>query len=133
MRITIACPAALIEDANNLAMALAFGPADALTFREPSWQDADGSLYSAASLEATDDWVAGAQTTLNRPEWDTDYTVNMAGAERAQDALYFWVPDEDGQEPPLASPGALVAIGAVDGLAALDAMGLSRVPEDEAV
>lgn len=132
MRITIACPAALIADANNLAMALAFGPADALTFREPSWQDAEGNLYSAASLEATDEWVAEAQDTLSRPEWDTDYTVNMAGAQRAQDALVFWVPSEETPEPPTASPDALVAIGGVDGLAALDAMGLSRVPEDDA-
>jgi len=121
MRLTIACPEALIADANDLAMVLAFGPADERTYTNPSWQDAGGNLYAAASFEARDEWVIGAQTSLERPEWDTDNHVNMAGAERAQAALVFSL------EPVTATPDKLTAIGGMDGLAALAAMGLTRV------
>ena len=40
MRLTIACPATLRSDANNFAMALGSGPAEALTYGELNWRDA---------------------------------------------------------------------------------------------
>ena len=40
MRLTIACPHALRDDANNLAMVLGYGPADAETYGELNWRDA---------------------------------------------------------------------------------------------
>ena len=40
MRVTIACPAALRSDANNLAMVLGYGPSDAKTYVALNWQDA---------------------------------------------------------------------------------------------
>ena len=42
MRLTIACPNALRDDANQLAMVLGYGPADAETYGELNWQDAGG-------------------------------------------------------------------------------------------
>ena len=42
MRITIPCPATLRSDANNFAMALGSGPAEALTYGSLNWQDAGG-------------------------------------------------------------------------------------------
>ena len=39
MRITIACPEALRDDANQLAMVLGYGPDDAETYGELNWQD----------------------------------------------------------------------------------------------
>ena len=129
MRITLSCPEALRPDANNLAMVLAFGPPDALTYGALNWQDADGNLYAAASFLARPEWITAAQSTLQRPEWDTQpYTISMAAANRAQDALVFW----SGEGPiPQAAPGALTAVAGMEGLDALAAMGLARV-EDEA-
>ena len=42
MRITIACPATLRSDANNLAMVLGYRPDDAETYVALNWQDAGG-------------------------------------------------------------------------------------------
>lgn len=132
-RVTISCHEAHIDDANNLAMALGFGPADGETFKTASWQDASGNIYAAASLPVLPDWITSAQSTLERPEWDAEpYTINMTGAERAQAVLVFWTP-ADGGTAPQASPDALTAIGGMDGLDALAAMGLERVPSEEPV
>jgi hypothetical protein len=130
MRITAACPEALISDSNNLAMCLAFGPDDGRTYGPVAWQDASGSLYSAASWEAREEWVQAAQQPLVRPEWDTEpYKVNMAGAKRAQAALIFW--SSDSEEPaPKANLSQLVAIGGLEGIEALQAMGLTLVEND---
>lgn len=131
MRLTILCPAAHIPDANHLAMVLGYGPADALTYGEPTWQDAGGNLYAAASFEAPPEWITAAQSPLSRPAWDAEpYTVNMAGAERAQAALVFFVSDGE-TPPPQASTDALTAIGGMDGTDALAAMGLARVDAEQ--
>ena len=121
MRITCSCPEALISDANNLAMALGFSEADGQTYRGLNWQDADGNLYAAASFDARDEWVVFAQAPLVRPAWDTAEVIDMVAAERAQAALVF------STEAILASPAALTAIGGLDGVAALVAMGLTTV------
>ncbi len=119
MRITAAAPEALVSDANNLAMCLAFGPADGETYTGLNWQDADGNLYAAASWEARDEWVIAASQPLARPSWDVDGIIDMVAAGRAQAAMVFSL------EPTLADPLHLVAIGGLDGLEALTAMGLT--------
>ena len=72
MRLTIACPEALRDDANQIAMVLGFGPDDALTYGGLNWQDADGNLYAVASLPVSDAFTTTAQSPLQRPAWDTD-------------------------------------------------------------
>lgn len=129
MRITAAAPEAMIADCNQLAMCLAYGPADGLTYVGLNWEDADGNLYAAASWEARPEWVSGAMQPLVRPEWDTDEIIDMDAATRAQAALVFWMPSEDTPDPILATPTALTAIGGMDGVPALGAMGLSQVPQ----
>ena len=42
MRLTIACPDAVRDDANNLAMVLGYRPDDAETYVGLNWQDAGG-------------------------------------------------------------------------------------------
>jgi len=121
MRLTIACPDALRDDANDLAMVLGYGPADALTYGSLGWQDADGNLYACASLPVSDTFTTTAQATLERPAWDTDNTISMAGANRAQAALVFSL------EPVLALPDKLTACAGDDALAMLAAMGLTRI------
>lgn len=125
MRITVACPETLRDDANNLAMVLAFGPADALTYGGLNWQDAQGNLYASASFEARPEWVAGAQSPLQRPEWDSKpYVISMAAANRAQAALVFWAGEGS---IPQAVADKLTAIGGMEGPVALVAMGLVMV------
>ena len=120
IRITAACPVTMIDDANQLAMCLAFGPADGETYAGANWQDAQGNLYACASWEVRPEWVMVAQSPLSRPEWDVEpYQVNMAGASRAQEALVF------SPEPIAADPSRLTAIGGMNGVEALAAMGLT--------
>jgi len=121
MRLTIACPDALRDDANNLAMVLGYGPSDAETYGELNWQDAGGNLYACASLTVSDTFTTAAQSGLQRPSWDTDSHVNMAGANRAQAALVFSL------TPVTAIPDKLTACVGDDALATLAAMGLTQV------
>jgi hypothetical protein len=126
-RVTAACPLALIADGNALAMCLAYGPADGDTFRvPPPWQDAAGHLYSAASWEASETWLASLSAPVTRPAWDVDELIDMDAATRAQAALILTA------EALAADPARIVAIVGMDGPAALAAMGLVPVPMDEA-
>jgi len=120
VRLTIACPDALRDDANNLAMVLGYGPDDALTYGGLNWQDAGGNLYACASLTVSDTFTTTAQSGLQRPSWDIDNTVNMAGANRAQAALVFSL------TPVTAMPDKLTACVGHDALATLAAMGLTH-------
>ena len=124
MRLTIACPDALRDDANNLAMVLGFGPDDARTYLALNWQDVDGNLYACASLPVGAAFTTVAQTALQRPAWDTGDHISMAGANRAQEALVFSL------EPALAMPDKLTACAGDDARATLAAMGLTQVEVD---
>jgi len=124
MRLTIACPEALRDDANQLAMVLGYGPSDAETYGELNWQDAGGNLYACASLTVSDAFTTTAQSGLQRPAWDTDSHVNMAGAGRAQAALVFSL------TPVTAMPDKLTACAGDDALATLAAMGIVPVEVD---
>ena len=124
MRLTIACPDALRDDANNLAMVLGYGPDDAETYGELNWQDVNGNLYACASLTVSDTFTTAAQSGLQRPAWDTDSHVNMAAANRAQAALVFSL------EAVEVAPDKLTACAGDDALATLAAMGLTRVEVD---
>jgi len=124
MRLSIACPAALRSDANNLAMVLGYGPADAETYVALNWQDAGGNLYAVASLPVSDTFTTAAQVALQRPAWDTDNIISMAAANRAQAALVFSL------EPVAAMPDKLTACAGYNALATLAAMGLTQVEVD---
>ena len=120
MRITIACPDTLRDDANNLAMVLGYGPDDAETYVALNWLDTAGNLYACASLIVSDAFTTAAQSGLQRPAWDTDSHVNMAAADRAQAALVFSL------TPVTAIPDKLTACAGDDALATLAAMGLTH-------
>jgi len=121
MRLTIACPDALRDDANNLAMILGYRPDDAETYVGLNWQDAGGNLYACASLPVSDTFTSAAQSPLQRPAWDTDSHVNMDAARRAQAALVFSL------EAVEVAPDKLTACAGDDALATLAAMGLTQV------
>jgi len=124
MRLTIACPEALRDDANQLAMVLGYGPDDAETYVALNWHDVGGNLYACASLIVSDTFTTAAQSGLQRPAWDTDNIIDMAGANRAQAALAFSL------TPVTAMPDKLTACAGDDALAVLAAMGLTQVEVD---
>lgn len=130
MRLTIACPAAHIADANQLAMVLGYSEADQDTYRDPQWQDAQGNLYSLASLPVGDTFVSTATGPLTRPEWDAEEIIDMGAAERAQALIVLWVPTEEDPDAPLASPNVITAVSGEDGVSMITAMGLVVVPQD---
>ena len=125
MRITVSCPQALIPQANKLAMCVAFSEADSRTFGIPNWQDANGNLYAAASFVARPEWIDAAQSPLVRPDWDTGEIIDMDAAAEAQAALVY------STEAIAASPNALTAIGGMEGIEALAAMGLEPIEMDD--
>ena len=87
MRLTIACPEALRDDANNLAMVLGYRPDDAETYVGLNWQDAAGNLYACASLIVSDTFTTTAQSGLQRPSWDVDNIIEMGcGTARSSSA-----------------------------------------------
>ena len=116
-------------DANHLGGALGRFPQDATTYGEPIWQDAQGRLYSCASLDVSDEWLAAGTAPLQRPAWDTAQTLDMAAAARAQAALVLWSPG--GMPAPEASPDALTVIVGVPGAEAVALMGLKQVSDEE--
>ena len=121
MRLTIACPEALRDDANQLAMVLGYGPDDALTYGGLNWQDAGGKLYACASLIVSDAFTTTAQSGLQRPSWDTDNIIDMDAARLAQAALVFSL------EAVEVAPDKLTACAGDNALAVLAAMGLAQV------
>lgn len=121
-RITIACPAALTSDANQLAAALGQSMADAETYGPPGWQDNTGNLYAAASLDVSEAWLEAAQQPLARPAWDTEEQIDMTAAARAQAAVVLL------SEPAPATPDALTALVWPNGLEALALMGVAPIP-----
>ena len=121
MRITITCPEALRDDANQIAMVLGYGPSDAETYGSLNWLDTAGNLYACASLIVSDTFVSMAQSTLSSPAWDVDNIIDMDAARRAQAALVFSL------TPVTAMPDKLTACVGDDALATLAAMGLTQV------
>jgi hypothetical protein len=121
MRLTIACPDALRDDANQLAMVLGFGPDDVQTYVAMNWHDAGGNLYTCASLPVSDTFTTTAQSPLQRPAWDVDNIIDMTAANRAQAALVF------SPTPVTAMPDKLTACAGDDALTVLAAMGLTQV------
>ena len=124
MRLTIACPEALRDDANNLAMVLGYGPDDAETYGKLNWHDVDGNLYACASLTVSDTFVSTAQSTLSRPAWDFYNIIDIDAARRAQAVLVVSL------TPVTAMPDKLTACVGDDARATLAAMGLTQVEVD---
>ena len=131
MRLTIACPQAHIDIANHYAMVLGYSEADGLTYRNPSWQDAQGNLYALASLPVGDSFVSTSTSPLQRPAWDVDQIIDMTKAGQAQALVILWMPNEDSTVPPLATTNRITAILGMEGADAMAAMGLTAINSEE--
>lgn len=124
MRITIACPVALMDDANQLAAVIGESMADAQTFQGDGWQDGEGNRYSSASAEVFDAWLTVADEPLTRPAWDTDNQIDMVAAERAQAAVVVLI------EPELATNTNITLLEWPSATEALALMGIVPVTEE---
>lgn len=111
IRVTIACPEALIGDANQLALCLGYGPEDGQTYGAALWQDDAGNRYALASAVVGDGFVALATGPLPAPRWGAD---PAAGA-RAQAALTPGLP---------AAPDRIATIIGDDPQVAVQALGV---------
>ena len=129
MFLPTAASVTITSDANQWAMCLGESAADGLTWANPMHQDAAGNLYVVRSLWVTPEWINAAQQTPQRPVWDTENSVNMAGARRAFDALTLWTTDSE-TAPPQAQPGRIVALQGLDIDAAITALGLTLISEE---
>ena len=133
MRVTIACPEALIADANQLALCLGLGSEDAQTYGAAIWQDVAGNRYALASAVVGHRFVAVAAAALPEPPWGAD----MPAARRAQAALRVIAPTADPEAPtpdPRATPDSIVAVIEEDAAAAVSLMAVvmmayDRLPE----
>ena len=131
MRLTIATPAAHVDIANHYAMALGYSAADGETYRNPSWQDADGNLYAVASLPIGVNFISAATTALHRPAWDGEGIIDMTKAAKAQARVVLWVPNEENTLPPKATTNRITAILGMEGADAMAAMGLTAINNEE--
>lgn len=115
MRVTIACPTAMIGDANQLALCLGQGVEDGETYGAAIWADAAGRLYAVASVVVSEDFPLAAMAPLVAPVWGAD----VIAARRAQAAIAIGAS---------AAPGRIAAIFGDDAQEALAQLGL--VPSD---
>ena len=120
---TIAAPAAQIQDANQLALALGESAADDRTFTTASYQDAAGNLYAVCSTVAKPIFAQLAGQPLKAP--DHAPGMDIAAATRAQGMLQI----NNG----IASPDVIAVILGDRKESAQDhinALGLTRVEQD---
>jgi hypothetical protein len=122
MRLTFICPTDFIDDANQLAMALAFSLADGMTYRNPpQLQDANGTLYAAASSLVSPTFVGNATSPLVRPAWDVKGLIDMDAAARVQALVRLWNGIGD---VPIATPDVLTVLPGDNAVALVQAAGL---------
>ena len=151
--LTVACPELDRDDATHMGVLHGWvagsSPAAWQGAFSPQMQDADGNLYrffshAAVSQETIDLLLAALEMAdlqrppMDVPDEDGNYTINLAGANRAHDKLRgnVWMPatpDPETSEMP-ANPvpqidgTKIVAVVGMKGTDALAAMGLTPLP-----
>lgn len=121
MRVTICVPAAMIADANQLALCLGQSAADDQTFGAATWEDAAGNLYAVASTLARGTFATAAASPLSAPAFAPSVDLDAAG--RAQAALVIYDP----AAPVQAAPSRILAVIRDNAAEALALAGVSAV------
>jgi hypothetical protein len=138
LRVTVACPEAMIANGNQFALAIGENINDDRTFGPARYEDASGNLYSVASTVAVEHFpaIAGmsladlvaSRSWLNDEEGNS--LVDLSAAQAAQAALVVWAPstDEEGNQTlgPTANPTSLTAVVHPDPAQAVEWLGLSK-------
>jgi len=115
IRITIACPETMLDDANQFALCVGNTAADIETFRTALWEDETGKRYALASLLASPVFPKLASSKLSAPEHAPDVDLNAAA--RAQSCLCIWTPESEDTVPTVGNGKIVAIIGLEAGLA----------------
>ena len=84
-KVTIAAPEHIIQDANQLSLALGESSADDRTFTSASYQDEQGNLYAVASTVVKPIFAGMAGQPLKAPSHSLD--MDLSAATLAQSML----------------------------------------------
>ena len=124
--VTIAVPAPLISDANQLALCLGESASDDQTFTAANWQDAGGNLYAVCSTVAKPVFVELASQPLQAPEHAPD--ADLDAASRAQALLSI-------NDKPAGPDRISVILGdrLESAMAHIEALGLTVVESEEPI
>lgn len=125
----ICCPQGLFGIANQFAMVIGEGPAEALTWRSAPFIK-DGTRYGTYNLTLRDSMLHRATQPLVRPEWDTGEIIDMDAASECQARIDFVnvAALQEGDPFPQPAPDRiLVLINHGDINAAVQAWGLELV------
>ena len=130
-QITMIVPAAHRADATALVMTMGASAADWQgAFANLGWQASDGAQFALACWDARDGWLADAQATPVRPDWDGEpFAVNLAGAVRARALLEVHEPGEGVSVSQASGETILVLVGNPEALVA--AARLVRIVEGD--
>ena len=113
MRLTIICPAALCDSANQLALVLGQSTADAQTFDLAGGSGIGGGTLALASISDGATWLAAMAALPYRPDWDVSGAIDMSAAEAARQCLQDW----SGTGPLPSTEDAILLVTQVDSLA----------------
>lgn len=134
IRLTVACYIDDLDDARNLAVCLGwlngYSPAEWWGTFSAKYLDAQGREWRVLSLEVAPEFLESAVISepVSRPTEDTENSINMDAALRAQAKLSFWKPTDPIQPVPTADPSIVVAIAGISGPEALSQAGLTSPP-----
>ena len=123
-KVTIAAPEHIIQDANQLSLALGESSADDKTFTTASYQDTEGNLYAVASTVVKLVFAEMAGQPLKAPRHSPD--MDLESATLAQSMLQI----NNG----IATPDVIaVILGGNNEIAQehIKALGLVRMPQTE--
>jgi hypothetical protein len=132
-RISVACPESLMTAANHLAVAVGEMAGDFYTFTNANHQDANGNRYAVMSTVVTELFFVYSGSQLTERDFAPDgWSFKLAS--EAQAKVNLWMgPTEQQPTPPLANTLQIVGVVGDDALAAISAMGLTMVPEEEPI
>ncbi|SPF78775.1 hypothetical protein ALP8811_02707 [Aliiroseovarius pelagivivens] len=128
LRITIACPEAMMADANQFALCVGSSAADVQTFKRAGWENQTGARFALASLLAGDDFPVAASSVLQTPAHAPMADIDAAA--RAQSKLAIWSPLMS-DTPPVLNQDTLLAIVGVEPGSAIPLLHLAPIPIEE--
>lgn len=118
-----------MSSANHLAVAVGEMAGDFNTFTNANHQDSNGNKYAVMSSVVTDLFFQYAGSQLQRRDFaPEEWSAELAA--QAQAAVEIWFgPTEEYPEPPQASSNKIVGIIHHDPYYAVNAAGLTQIPE----
>jgi hypothetical protein len=120
--LTVACPEALIEAANHLAVSIGESAGDFECFQAADWVDTEGNKYAVSSMQCTPMLFAYAGGMLQRREFAPE-EWSFEQASLAQSKIELWMGEG---KIPSAQPDKIVGLVMDDPMLALQLMGVAR-------